>query len=206
MDSAAIIAEMRRWCEERICDWTDAWPAERLANHMEAWLSEHAQGQECIPGSRIPWSDVRPIKQPAQEPTHGERLEVGNGKCKKCHGTGEVLPSGPSDAPVEFCECCEVGLSLLAKYRLSEHAQPQDDKERKALALDLMLRAINPTVRKNAEHFLSIVSDETPAQEPTDGEMLDCAHCGAPRWIHGRSDYWCPEFKPAVSARTEDQG
>jgi hypothetical protein len=47
---------------------------------------------------------------------------------------------------------------------LSEHAQPQaDDKERKALALDLMLRAINPTVRKNAEHFLSIVSDETPA-------------------------------------------
>ena len=30
--------------------------------------------------------------------------------CPTCYGTGEVLPAGPSDAPVEFCDACVVGL------------------------------------------------------------------------------------------------
>lgn len=26
-------------------------------------------------------------------------------KCRKCYDTGEILPSGPSDAPVTRCDC-----------------------------------------------------------------------------------------------------
>jgi hypothetical protein len=77
---------------------------------------------------------------------------------------------------------------------LSEHAQPQEQDDGPCICL------IGDLCEKHARERMQ------PAQEPTDGERLRCAHCGAPRWIHGRSDYWCPEFKPAMSARTEGQG
>jgi hypothetical protein len=148
MDSAAIIAEMRRWYDS--VDPTDL----DLVEHMEAWLSEHAQPQTMA-------VEIRPYEK-------GWGLWI-DGKWLYGH------PSG-------FCDANSVAHIIAMRCRE---------------------RGLNVTYE--------LVGDQPalhlkPAQEPTDGERLRCAHCGAPRWIHGRSDYWCPEFKPAMSARTEDQG
>lgn len=122
--------------------------------------------------------------------------------CKKCGGTGEICPSGPSDAPMNPCDLCAVAAPMpdnspISQERLEAIARGENSLRGETFRMARELLARRDWARA-ANQFMWAHEHDCPRR--TDG----VCNCGLDTFLSRPRDF-VESYKAELLALREDR-